>query len=43
MVNLKSLVGKLNPETRAALDAAVGFCVSQNHYSVEIVHQKHAL
>ena len=38
MVNLKSLVGKLNPETRAALDAAVGFCVSQNHYSVEIVH-----
>ena len=38
MANLKSLVGKLNPETRAALDAAVGFCVSQSHYSVEIVH-----
>jgi len=38
MINLKSLVGKLNPETRAALDAAVGFCVSQSHYSVEIVH-----
>ncbi len=38
MIDLKSLVGKLNAETRAALDAAVGFCVSQSHYSVEVVH-----
>jgi type VI secretion system protein VasG len=37
-VNLKSLVGKLNPETRGALEAAAGLCLSRTHYDVEIEH-----
>ena len=38
MVDLKSLVGKLNAETRAAMDAAAGYCMSRTHYDVEIDH-----
>ncbi len=38
MVNLKSLIGKLNDETRAAMDAAAGYCMSLTHYDVEIDH-----
>jgi type VI secretion system protein VasG len=37
-VNLKSLIGKLNDETRAALEAAAGLCLSRTHYDVEIEH-----
>ena len=38
MVNLKSLIGKLNSETRAAMDAAAGYCMSLTHYDVELDH-----
>ncbi|HWA59189.1 MAG TPA: type VI secretion system ATPase TssH [Gemmatimonadales bacterium] len=37
-VNLKSLVGKLNPETRSALESAAGLCLSRTNYDVEIEH-----
>jgi type VI secretion system protein VasG len=37
-VNLKSLIGKLNHETRSALEAAAGLCLSRTHYDVEIEH-----
>jgi type VI secretion system protein VasG len=37
-VNLKSLVGKLNTTTRAALEAAAGLCLSRTHYDIEIEH-----
>lgn len=37
-VNLRSLIGKLNDETRAALEAAAGLCLSRTHYDVEIEH-----
>ncbi|HXI20701.1 MAG TPA: type VI secretion system ATPase TssH [Gemmatimonadales bacterium] len=37
-VNLKALIGKLNPETRNGLEAAAGLCMSRTHYDVEIEH-----
>ncbi|HEX6534363.1 MAG TPA: type VI secretion system ATPase TssH [Gemmatimonadaceae bacterium] len=37
-VNLRSLIGKLNPVTRNALEAAAGLCLSRTHYDVEIEH-----
>jgi type VI secretion system protein VasG len=37
-VNQKALIGKLNAETRSAMEAAVGLCVSRTHYNVEIEH-----
>jgi type VI secretion system protein VasG len=37
-LNLKSLIGKLNEETRNVLDAALGLCVSRTHYDIEIEH-----
>ncbi len=37
-VNLKSLIGRLNDETRKALEAAAGLCLSRTHYDVEIEH-----
>lgn len=37
-VNLKSLIGKLNPVCRNALDAAAGHCMSETHYNVEVEH-----
>src|SRR5512140_2883842 len=37
-VNLKSLIGKLNDPTRAALEAAAGLCLSRTHYNVEVEH-----
>ena len=37
-VNLKSLIGKLNDPTRAALEAAAGFCLSRTHYNIEVEH-----
>ena len=37
-MNLKSLIGKLNETTRAALEAAAGLCLSRTHYDIEIEH-----
>jgi len=37
-VNLKTLVGKLNPVCRRALEAAAGLCLSRTNYNVEIEH-----
>ncbi|GAB0114826.1 type VI secretion system ATPase TssH [Acidisoma sp. C75] len=36
--DLKSLVGKLNPYCRRALEAAAGLTLSRSHYNVEIEH-----
>jgi type VI secretion system protein VasG len=37
-VNLRSLIGKLNHETRSAVEGAAGLCLSRTHYDVEIEH-----
>ncbi len=37
-VDLKQLVGKLNRNSRAALEAAAGLCLSRTNYNVEIEH-----
>ncbi len=37
-VNLRGLVGKLNHETRAAVEAAAGLCLGRTHYDVEVEH-----
>src|SRR5580704_5278899 len=37
-VSLKGLIGKCNDETRMALEAAAGLCLSRTHYDVEIEH-----
>ena len=37
-VNLRALVGKLNHETKAALEAAAGLCLGRTHYDVEVEH-----
>ena len=37
-VNLRSLIGKLNHETRSAVEAAAGLCLGRTHYNVEIEH-----
>jgi type VI secretion system protein VasG len=37
-INLKSLVGKLNPLSRRALEGAAGLCLSRTNYNVEIEH-----
>ena len=35
---LKTLVGKLNPVCRRALEAAAGLCLSRTNYNVELEH-----
>ena len=37
-LNLKTLVGKVNPVCRKALEAAAALCQSNTHYAVEIEH-----
>ena len=37
-VDLRALIGKLNPTTRGAVEAAAGLCLSRTHYDVEIEH-----
>ena len=37
-VDLRALIGKLNHETRNAVEAAAGLCLSRTHYDVEIEH-----
>jgi type VI secretion system protein VasG len=36
--NLKSLIGKLNDATRAALEGAAGLCLGRTHYDIEVEH-----
>src|SRR5690606_16561075 len=37
-VNLRALIGKLNHQTRNAVEAAAGLCLSRTHYDVEVEH-----
>ncbi|MQA89726.1 MAG: AAA family ATPase, partial [Gemmatimonas sp.] len=37
-LNLRSLIGKLNDETRNAVEGAAGLCLSRTHYDVEVEH-----
>jgi type VI secretion system protein VasG len=37
-INLKSLIGKLNDPSRAALEGAAGLCLSRTHYDIEVEH-----
>jgi type VI secretion system protein VasG len=37
-INLKSLVNKLNPICRRALEGAAGLCLSRTNYNVEVEH-----
>ena len=37
-VNLKTLVNKLNPICKRALEGAAGLCLSRTNYNVEIEH-----
>ena len=37
-VDLRSLIGKLNRETRNAVEAAAGLCLSRTNYDVEVEH-----
>ncbi len=37
-VDLKALIGKLNPVCRKGLEGAAALCVSQTHYNVEVEH-----
>jgi type VI secretion system protein VasG len=36
--NLRALIGKLNDDTRSAVEGAAGLCLSRTHYDVEIEH-----
>jgi len=36
--NLKSLISKLNPVCRSAMEAAAGLCLSRTHYDVDVEH-----
>jgi type VI secretion system protein VasG len=38
MVNLKSLIGRLNQTTREALENAAGLCAGRSHYNIEVEH-----
>jgi type VI secretion system protein VasG len=37
-INLRGLIGKLNNQTRNAVEAAAGLCLGRTHYDVEIEH-----
>ena len=37
-VDLRALIGKLNHETRAAVEGAAGLCLARTNYDVEIEH-----
>nr|MCU0635491.1 AAA family ATPase [Gemmatimonadaceae bacterium] len=37
-VNLRALIGKLNRDCRAVVEAAAGLCLSRTHYDVEVEH-----
>ncbi len=42
-VDLKALVGRLNPACKRALETAAGICVSRTHYEVSVEHVLQAL
>ncbi|HEX5575972.1 MAG TPA: type VI secretion system ATPase TssH, partial [Gemmatimonadales bacterium] len=37
-LDLRALIGKLNHETKGAVEAAAGLCLSRTHYDVEVEH-----
>jgi type VI secretion system protein VasG len=37
-LNLKSLIAKLNDQTRSGLEGAAGLCLSRTHYDIEVEH-----
>jgi type VI secretion system protein VasG len=37
-VDLRSLIGRLNDQTRGVVEAAAGLCLSRTHYDVEVEH-----
>jgi type VI secretion system protein VasG len=37
-VNLRALIGRLNHETRSAVEGAAGLCLSRTNYDVEVDH-----
>ena len=37
-VNLRALIGRLNPATRGAVEGAAGLCLARTHYDVELEH-----
>jgi type VI secretion system protein VasG len=37
-LNLKALIGKLNDQSRAALEGAAGLCLSRTNYDIEVEH-----
>jgi type VI secretion system protein VasG len=37
-VDLRALIGKLNDQTRNAMEAAAGLCLARTHYDVEVEH-----
>src|SRR5829696_2612705 len=37
-VNLKALIGKLNHQTRSAVEGSAGLCLARTHYDVEVEH-----
>jgi len=37
-VDLRSLIGRLNDQTRNVVEAAAGLCLSRTHYDVEVEH-----
>ncbi|MDQ8021128.1 MAG: type VI secretion system ATPase TssH [Moraxellaceae bacterium] len=36
--DLKSLVGKLNPVCRGAMESAAGLCIARTHYEIDVEH-----
>jgi len=36
--NVRSLIGKLNDQTRSALEGAAGLCLARTHYDTEVEH-----
>ena len=37
-IDLKSLIGKLNPICSGAMESAAGLCIALGHYEVDIEH-----
>jgi type VI secretion system protein VasG len=37
-INLKSLIGKLNDNTRKALESSAGLCLTRTNYDIEVEH-----
>ena len=36
--NAKPLIGRLNDQARAVMEAAAGLCLARTHYDVEVEH-----